>query len=132
MQPLREEQVDLLDVLLEGGVAGGVVLHVVGGAQTFAGVEGDIGGLAGGLAARGALFFQAVQQNGTVGQRLVVVPGGGQQKLWHLLITQHIVDKNRHHQRGNHGCGIKNAAQAFPALPLRVEEYLLIRHEVLF
>ncbi len=51
MEPLREEQVDLVDVLFQGRVAGRVVWNVVGGAQTFAGVEGNFGRLAIGLAA---------------------------------------------------------------------------------
>ena len=99
-----------MDVLLERGVAGRVVLHVVGGAQTFAGVEGNVGGLAGGLAARGALVLCAAQQRGAVGQCLVVVPGGGQQQLGQLLIAQHIEDESRPEpawkpRRSHRGCG---------------------------
>ncbi len=50
VQPLGKEDVDLLDVLLEGGVAGGIEIGVEGGAQTFALVEGYVGGLEVGLA----------------------------------------------------------------------------------
>ncbi len=53
VEPLGEEEVDLLDVLLERGVAGGVVVDVVGGAQTFTSVHGDVGGLERGLAMGG-------------------------------------------------------------------------------
>ena len=45
MEPLGEEDVDLLDVLLERGVAGGVDVVVEGGAETFALVQDDVGGL---------------------------------------------------------------------------------------
>ena len=78
MKPLRKEQIDLVDVLLEGGVAGRVVLNVIRRAQTFTGVEGDLRWSAVGFAARraGAL---ATKQG--LGQGLVVVLGGGQQQL---------------------------------------------------
>ena len=49
MEPLGEEQIELVDVLLEGGVAGRVILDVIGGTQAFTSVEWDIGGLAGGF-----------------------------------------------------------------------------------
>jgi len=45
VKPLGKEQIDLVDVRLEGGIAGRVVLDIVGGAQTFTGVEGDVRGL---------------------------------------------------------------------------------------
>ena len=54
MEPLRKKQVDLVDVLLQGRVAGCVVRDVVRGAQSFTGVEGDIGRFAIGLSTRGA------------------------------------------------------------------------------
>ena len=59
MQPLREQHVDLVNVLLERGVAGRVVLDVVGGAQAFTGVQGNIGGFAVGFAARGRWLLTA-------------------------------------------------------------------------
>ena len=59
VEPLGEEEVDLLDVLLERGVAGGVVVDVVGGAQAFSGVERDVGGFGFGLAVGVAHGFQA-------------------------------------------------------------------------
>ena len=128
VQPLREQHVDLVDVLLERGVAGRVVLHVVGGAQAFAGVEGNFGGFAGGFAARGALVLRGAQQNRLVGQGPVIVPGNGQQQLGQVLAAQHIEDKTGHHQRGHHGCRIQNAAQALPALAFRVEKDLSVGH----
>ena len=119
VQPLREEQIDLVDVLLERGVAGRVVLHVVGGAQTFAGVEGNFGGLAVGLAARRALAFAPRSRGLAVGQCLVVVLGDGQQQLRQLLVAQDVEDKAGQHQRGKHGrrrreCGA-GASSAFVA-----------------
>ena len=44
VEPLGKEQVDLLDVLLERGVARWIVLDVVGGTKTFPGVQGDVRG----------------------------------------------------------------------------------------
>ena len=52
VQPHREEDVDLVDVVLERGVAAGVIIDVVGSAQAFAGVEGNLRRLAAGLAPR--------------------------------------------------------------------------------
>ena len=52
VEPLWKEEVDLLDVFAEGGVAGGIPLDVKGGAEAFAGVEGDVGWGAVGLAVR--------------------------------------------------------------------------------
>ena len=129
VQPLGKEQIDLVDVLLEGRVAGRVVRHVVGGAQTFTGVEGNLGGLAVGLAARRARAFGAAQKAVPVRQRLVVVLGRGQQQLRQLLIAQHIEDENGQNQREDHGRRVENAAQPLPALALGIEEYLLIGHE---
>ena len=43
VQPLREEEIDLLDVLLQRGVTCGVVVDIIRGAKTFAGVQRDIG-----------------------------------------------------------------------------------------
>ena len=57
VQPLREQHVDLVNVFLERGVAGRVVLHVIGGAQAFTGVQRNFGGFAVGLAARGTLVL---------------------------------------------------------------------------
>jgi hypothetical protein len=36
VEPLGEEQIDLVDVFLERRVAGGVVLNIICGAETFA------------------------------------------------------------------------------------------------
>ena len=53
VQPLGEEQVDLRDVLLQRGVAGGVVFDVISGAQTFTRVQGDVAGFQVGSAVSG-------------------------------------------------------------------------------
>jgi hypothetical protein len=129
MQPLGKEQIDLVNVFLEGGVAGGVVLDIVGGAQTLAGVEGNVRGFAAGLAACGVRDFLAVEKGSVVGQGLVVVAGGGQQQLRQLLIAEDVEDKNREDEGENDGSRIQNAAQPLPALSLRVEKYLSIGHE---
>ncbi len=59
MEPLREEQIDLVDVLLQRGVAGRIVLHVVGRAQAFARVQDHLGGLQVGPAMQGAIQLLA-------------------------------------------------------------------------
>jgi len=70
MQPLGKEQIDLVNVFLEGGVAGGVVLDIVGGAQTLAGVEGNVRGFAAGFAACGVRDFLAVEKGTWSGKAL--------------------------------------------------------------
>jgi hypothetical protein len=42
VQPLRKQKVDLADVLLQRRVARRIVFDVVGGAQTFPRVQGNI------------------------------------------------------------------------------------------
>src|SRR6185437_8311294 len=50
MQPFREEQVNLLDVLLERRVAGRIPFDKISGSQALAGVQGDVGWFEIGLA----------------------------------------------------------------------------------
>ena len=128
VQPLRKQHVDLVHMFNERGVAGRVVLHVIGGAQTFTGIQGNFRRLALGFAARGALVFGVAESRG-VGECLVIVAGKGQQQLREMLAAQHIEDKAGDHQGGQHGCYIQNAAQTLPALALRVVENLPIGHE---
>src|SRR5437868_890796 len=45
VQPLRKQKVDLVDVLLQRRVAGWIVLDVVGRAQAFTRIEGNVAGL---------------------------------------------------------------------------------------
>src|SRR5689334_14413284 len=54
VEPLGEEEVDLVDMLFERRVAGRVVFNVIGGADALAGVEGNFGGLQARLAVRSA------------------------------------------------------------------------------
>jgi len=129
MEPLWKEHVDLVHVLFERGVAGRIVLHVIGRAQAFAGVEGDFRRLAVGLAARGARAPDCAQGRGTIGQGLVIVLEGGQQQLGQMLTAQYVDGETGHNQRGHHGDNVQNAAQPLPALPLRVEKYLFIKHD---
>ena len=69
VEPLGEEEVDLLDVLLEGGVAGGVPLDVVGGAQAFVCIQGDVGGFEVGLAMGRAGLLSRLQGRGRLDWR---------------------------------------------------------------
>jgi len=128
MQPLGKEQIDLVNVFLEGGVAGGVVLDIVGGAQTLAGVEGMSEGLRPVLRRVGCgLFGRGEGKRGRA--RPCSCGGGGQQQLRQLLIAEDVEDKNREDEGENDGSRIQNAAQPLPALSLRVEKYLSIGHE---
>ena len=126
MEPLGKDHVDLVDVGLERGVAGRVIGCVVGRAHAFAGVEGNIGGLAGGLAVRGAEGFGAVDLR--IAKGPVIMFGSGQQQFRQALIAHYIEDKADQHQCGEQGGDVKDAAQALPALALGIEEYLSIRH----
>jgi hypothetical protein len=45
-----------------------------------------------------------------------------------MLITIDVEDEAGHHQRGENGGDIEDAAEALPALSLWIEEYLLIGH----
>ena len=130
VKPLREKKIDLVNMLLERRVAGGVVLHVVGGTQAFAGVERNFRRLAGGFAARRSGIL-AVAQN-RLRERLEVVPGSGQQQLGKVLIAHDVENESGQHQRGQDGSRVENAAQALPTLALGVEKYLFIRHLWLF
>src|ERR1019366_7765920 len=128
VQPFREQHVDLVHMLLEGGVAGCVVRGIVGRAQTFAGVKRDIGGLAIGLAPGEVLGLGAAWRHRTVAQGFVVVLEGGQKQFRQMLIAQYVKYETSQNQRGNHGRHIEYAAQPLPSLALRVEKYLAVRH----
>ena len=109
MEPLRKEHVDLVDMLLERGVAGGVVGNVVGGPQTFA-VEWNFGRpkRAGATGWAGSAF--AVKQRGEVGDGLVIVLGCLQEKFRQPLAAKGIENEPRHHQRRQDGYGVENPA----------------------
>ena len=128
VQPLREKQVDLVDVLLKGRVAGRVLGDVVGGAQSFAGVEGNIGGLAIGLAACGASGLLAACCGSPVLQCPVGVLLGGQQQFRQVLAAEYIEDKAGEHERGDDRRDVEYAAEALPSGSLGIEKYLFIGH----
>ncbi len=120
VQPLGEEEVDLADVLLEGGVAGGVVLAVVGGAKTFAGVQGDVGGLDVGLAMGGAA--QLLVPGLLIGQGAVVALLRGEQKLGQRPHAEKTHKKDGAEDEAAEGEDVKDDPEALPALALRVVE----------
>ena len=124
MEPLGKEQVDLVDVLLERGVAAGVVLDVVGGAQALTGVEGNVRGFAIGLAPGGPSHAGRVN----IRQSFVVMPGDVQCQQWQLLKAKNVEDKTGKHQGKHHRGNVKNAAKALPSLALGIEEYLTVGH----
>ena len=125
VQPHREEDIDLVDVILQRGVAAGVIIHVVGGAQAFAGIEGDLRRLAAGLAPRRLQVF-GLDRSGLFLDGPVVPLGRGQQKLRQVLILHHVEKKQHQNHGGHHRHRVQNAPEAFPAFPLRIEENLAI------
>ena len=77
VQPLRKKHVNLVNVLLERGVTGGVILHVIGGAQALTGVQGNVGRASIGFAPGRDLGF--VQHHAVVGQGAEIVAWNRQQ-----------------------------------------------------
>ena len=124
MEPLGKEEVDLVDVFLERGVAGGIVLNVVGGAQALTGVEGDVGGFAIGLAAGGPSDAGRVN----IRQRFVVVPGYVECEQWELLKSKNVKDEAVQDEGKDHRGNVKNTAKALPSLALGIEKYLTVGH----
>ena len=112
-------------MILERGVAGGVVVHVVSGPQTFAGVERNFRGLATGFAARrtrclGTLFGVLLAQGFVIPFLL------RQQKFRKRLPLEHAEEKGSQHDRRDDSSHIQNAPKSLPAFALRVVEDLLI------
>ncbi len=128
MEPLGKEQVDLVDVLLEGGVAGGVVRNVIGGAQTFVCVEGDFGGFAVCFAARGMLRLGEVIGLAPILKAPIGVLLAGEKELGQMLPAQDIEDKDGEHERRDNCRDVEDTAEAFPPGSLGVKEYLSIGH----
>jgi len=95
VQPLGEEEVDLFDVFLQGGVAGGVDVGVEGGAKAFGGVQDDVRGLEVGLAVGGMveLLANAELGRGRVGERTVAFGGGLQIEAAHRPDAEHADNK---------------------------------------
>ncbi len=122
VEPLGEEEVDLVDVLLEGGVAGGVPLDVVGGAQAFAGVQGDVGGADVGFTMRrmAQLLVRPGRRRRAAGERAIVVRGRGEQQLLHRLDAKQADDKDDEHDGAKKGKHIQDAAETLPTFFLRI------------
>src|SRR5580698_1402162 len=128
VQPIGIEQVDLVNVLLERGVAGLVVRHVEGRAQALAGVQFDLGRLEVALAPRRARRPDRVRHQRAVGQGAIVMLGNGQQQLRQRLATQHVKQEANHDQRGKQGYRVQDAAQPFPALAVGIVKNLPVGH----
>ncbi len=126
VEPLGEEEIDLLDVLLEGGVAGGVEVGVEGGAQAFALVEGDVGGLEVGLAMGGAveLFAGPEFGGGRVGERAVTLGGGAEVEALHGLHADEADDEDDADEGAEESEHVEYSPQALPAFALRIVEDL--------
>ena len=125
MEPLGKEQVDLVDVLLERGVAGRIVLDIVGRAQAFARVQGHLGGLEVGLAMGGAAQLLA-RPGGLNLQGADVALGRCQQQLGQRRHVQQADDKQDPDDDAEHCQAVEDSPQPPPALALRVEEDLLV------
>ena len=127
MKPLRKQQVDLVNVLLQRRVAGRVVSHIERRPQSLARVEGNLGGLAVGLPSRRPRRAGSRHQR-PVPQSFVVVVRRRQQEFRQVLGAQNVENESCKHQRQNQGRGVKNAAKPAPALALRIVEYLFVWH----
>ena len=128
MKPLGIKHIDLVDVLLERGVTGFVVGNVKGGAQTFAGVEGNFRGFASGFAARGTALG-GLEEDVAVREGLEIVFGGWQQQFGEMLCAQYIEDESGQHERDHHGGCVEDAPEPLPSLALGIEKYLFIGHD---
>ena len=117
-----------MNVLLERGVAGGVVLDVLGGAQTFTGVQSNVGGFAFAFAARGALILAVSLEDGWLRQCAIVVFWIGEQQFRQLLVAHDVEDEACDDESGEYGDRVDDAAKALPALAFGVEEDLLVGH----
>src|SRR6202790_1490298 len=80
VQPLRKEHVDLMNVRLEGRIAGRVIRSVVGRAQTLAGFKRNGRGRTRGFTAGWSSRLGTLQQRGTVMQCPQVVLGQRQKQ----------------------------------------------------
>ena len=127
VQPLREEEVDLLDVLLERGVAGGVDVGIEGGAKAFVGVQDDVGGLEICLAVCRGVEFSAGAEfwRGWVGEGTVAFGGGLEIEAPHGAYAQHANDEEDAGNGAAQRQEIKDPSQPLPALPLWVVKDLL-------
>ena len=125
VNPLRKEQIDLVDVLLQRGVAGRIVLHVVGRAQAFAGVQRHLGGLEVGLAVR--RVTRLLPRLGRVHlQRGAVALGRRQQQLGQRRHMQQADHKQNPNDNAEHCQAVEDSPQPPPALALRIEKDLLV------
>jgi hypothetical protein len=128
VEPLGEEQIKLVNVLLQRRVAGCVGRDIVGGAQSFPGIKRNIGGLAIGFAPRGMERFLAARGLNAVLQCPVGVLLSREQQLGQRLATEYIEDEASKYKRGNDRGDVEYAAQALPSCSLGIEKYLFIEH----
>ena len=126
VEPLGEEEIDLLDVLLEGGVAGGVEVGVEGGAQAFALVQGDVGGHEVGLAMGGAvkLFARLELRGWGVRERPIALGGGAKVEALHGLHADQANDEKHADNGAKESEHVEYSPQALPAFALRIVEDL--------
>ncbi len=127
VEPLGEEEIDLFDVLLEGGVSGGIGVGVEGRAEAFALIEDDVGGFEVGLAMGGVVELFFGRKLGFWGVEGAVPAGGGAKvERPHGLHTDEADDKEDSQDGAEESHGVEDPAQALPAFALRVEEDLSV------
>ena len=124
VEPLRKEQVDLLDVLPERGVGGGVGIDIVGRSQAFAGVQSDVGRSDVGLAmGRQRRLLAGLEQGlGWRCERAIVARLRCQPELRQRLHAEQADDEDRQQHQAKGGGDIEDAAETLPALALRIVE----------
>jgi hypothetical protein len=120
VKPLGEEEVDLGDVLPEGGVASGVVLDVVGGAQTFAGVEGDVRWL--NVSSTMGRAAELLVPGLLVGQGAIVALLRGKQEFRQRPHAEEAHKEDGTEDEATEGERVKDDPEALPALALRIVE----------
>jgi len=126
VKPFGEEEIDLLDVLLEGGVAGGVGVGIESRAETFALVQDDVGGLEIGFA-MGRLvefFLRGELVGGRVRKSAIALGGGTQVEAVHGLDAHEADDKDGTYDDAEDGERVKETPEPLPALALRIEKNL--------
>ena len=119
-----KRRVDLLDVLLQRRVAGGVIIDVEGCAQTFAGVQGDVGRVEGGAPVSGTNELRAGldDRHGFGVESAVIALLRLQQEFREGLHAGEPDDEQDADEETGKREHIEDAAQALPAFALRIVE----------
>ena len=124
VQGFRNEQIDIVIVLLQGGQAGRIVADVKSGAQRIV--------ILGEFAERGDFTFAALPdhlglQLGRDGMHAPM--GGGRKNIGQFGLAEYVDDKNHEDQREQAADDFENAAGPAPAAAfLVVKNWLAFKH----